>query len=491
MKLTILIPTEEYKANAGARIRYGRILHELEECGLTVALEDVSKFDPRKANCDLMLVSKCHDARSLVAAEILSQRGVRIGVDLFDDYFSQLADSPLARFRNWLRQMLERSDFAICSTVAMEQVIGAFSPSCPVHILSDPAPPVDQRRLSAILNSKRGEMCASGRARLAWFGVGDNPHFPVGLSDLSAFSGKLRWIASRGIAIHLSILTNARALDAARLALIADLPVGKVTVDEWSEEAEAELLRNAFAAFLPVNAQSFSAAKSLNRAVTALTAGCQVLTAGYPLYGKLAPLIYDKIDEFAEDVRRGQLRMRPDRLDTFAAKIEQLASAQREADALVSFLRSLDPKVRDGPSPIYLVNGVATNGTAHKMVQAVGGLSVATPFCGAPLSFDVVFENRPGRDVAMLVSDKALARLQPSIQRRATPYGSLAERNFWEVSAGGASDDGETPLANASLPLQLALYPSMMRSVLAALDEGFGPGAAIISENSPLPFIYA
>jgi hypothetical protein len=293
------------------------------------------------------------------------------------------------------------------------------------------------------------------------------------------------------MAIHLSILTNARALDAERLALIADLPVAKATVEEWSEDAEAELLRNAFAVFLPVNAQSFSAAKSLNRAVTALAAGCQVLTAGYPLYGTLAPLIYENVDDFAEDVRRGPMRMAHDRLVTFAAKIEEVASAQREADALVYFFRSLEPKVTDGPSPIYLVNGVATNGTAHKMVQAVGGLSVATPFCGAPLNFDVIFENRPGRGVAMLVSDKALARLDPSIQRRATSYGAVADRNFWEVSAGSPGKDGETPIADASLPLQLALYPSTTRSVLAALEEGFGPGAAIISENSPLPFMNA
>ncbi|HZU51293.1 MAG TPA: hypothetical protein VE968_05380, partial [Sphingomicrobium sp.] len=172
MKLTVLIPSEEYRNNAGARIRYGRIAPELERHGVRLTFEDISKFDARTVNCDLLLVSKCYDARSLVAAEILSRRGLRVGVDLFDDYFSQIGDSRMVRFRGWLRQMLARSDFALCSTLAMQKVIERYAPSVAVHVLNDPAPPIDEARLAAILREKRDEARASGRLKLAWFGVG-------------------------------------------------------------------------------------------------------------------------------------------------------------------------------------------------------------------------------------------------------------------------------------------------------------------------------
>src|SRR5579884_1028465 len=469
MKLTVLIPSEEYRNNAGARIRYGRIAPELERHGVRLTFEDISKFDARTVNCDLLLVSKCYDARSLVAAEILSRRGLRVGVDLFDDYFSQIGDSRMVRFRGWLRQMLARSDFALCSTLAMQKVIERYAPSVAVHVLNDPAPPIDEARLAAILREKRDEARASGRLKLAWFGVGDNPHFSVGLSDLSAFSG------------------------APRLAWITALPVTHISVEEWTEAAEAELLSKAFATFLPVNAQGFSSAKSLNRAVTALAAGCQVLSAGYPLYEALNPLIYQAADEFIHDMREQRMRLAPETIELLLRKVDQIASAQREAESLIDFFEKLksDAAPAERSPQIFLVNGVATNGTAHKMVQAVGGLSVATPFSTAPLNYDIVFHNRPGHGLAMLVSDKALSRLRPEMQRRAAPFGPLSGRNFWEVAGSQPIAEVDPRPKDVSLSLRLALYPQMMQSILAALEDGFGAGATIVSETSPLPFMNA
>ena len=93
MKLTVLIPSEEYKAYAGARIRYGRLLQELAPHGVTLALENIADFSPDDQSYDVLLISKCHDARALVAAAAACGAGKLVGLDLFDDYFSQEADS--------------------------------------------------------------------------------------------------------------------------------------------------------------------------------------------------------------------------------------------------------------------------------------------------------------------------------------------------------------------------------------------------------------
>lgn len=487
MKLSVLIPSEEYKGNAGARIRYGRITSHLADAGVSITLDDIAKFDARSADCDILLVSKCYDARSLLAAEIASRRGIRVGVDLFDDYFSQFEDSRLLRYRLWLRQMLARSDFSLCSTVSMRRRVAAYAPDCPVHVLNDPAPAIVEEQLSARLTEKLAETRADGRIRLAWFGIGDNPNFPVGISDIAAFAGNLREIETRGLPVELTILTNARALDARRLAMVADLPIGSVRVDEWSEAAEADLLDQSFACFLPVNAQSFSTAKSLNRAVTALTAGCQVLAAGYPLYQPLQSLIYAGPDDFISDLSTAQMRFSPSNMRSFRQAIEEFASRVTEADSLAAFLKRIPFKTAANDVPIHLIHGASTIALAHKSLEA-DGLSIATPFCRVPLGFDVVFENQLGGRLAMLVSDKALGKLKSDAREKAGPQRKIGDRNFWIIPV---SDDDGTSAASIgenSVSLELALYSSTVRSMLSILTSCFEPNETIISENSSLPF---
>lgn len=487
MKVVVLCPSKDYQKNAGSRIRYGRMAQCLSETGISLSLEEIGEFDPQRAQCDVLIISKCHDARALVIADIVFRRGIRVGVDLFDDYFSQNDDSRLGRFRLWLRQLVNICDFAICSTAAIAELVGQYRRDLPVHIINDPAPDIDFDRLATSLFRKAAAACSSGLIRLCWFGIGDNPHFPVGISDLSAFSAEIARLATHEFAVELSILTNPRALDASRLAMITDLPF-PANVEEWSEQRESELLRESLLCFLPVNAQPFSVAKSLNRAFTALTAGCQILSAGYPLYAALDPLIYRDADTFVADLKAGDLRFSPLTLDVLQSQAGNIASANREAGAFGEFLRKMDEtENRFGEAPVYLVHGYATNSGAHKMTQKAGGLSIASPFCTARLTFDVVFRVRPGGHLAMLLSDKALTRLLPEERATAEPCGEVEGRAFWEL-APPPPEDVESEWTNPSLSLQLALYPRVMRTIRNKLKESFGSGRVLVSESSPLPF---
>lgn len=483
--VTILVPSQEYMGNAGARIRYSRLSAGL---GLTVSLEDIAQFDATKGAYDVLIISKCHDARALLAAISARRRGARVGVDLFDDYFSQQADSRLCRFRRWLAQLLPLCDFALCSTQLMASVVGRYRNDIPVHVLNDPVVPIEYSQLSAALEEKMRDARVEGRWRIAWFGVGDNPHFPIGISDLAAFSDLLARLGTDGRAVELSILTNARALDADRLAMIARLPV-PTAIELWSEQAEADLLARSLACFLPVNAQRFSAAKSLNRALTSLAAGCQVISAGYPLYGALEPFVYRDIQNFIDDVRNADLRLASRSIDRFRRAIDEMASPERETERLADFLKEVPPPP---PAPeaetLFLVHGIATNGAAHKTVKAIGGLSVASPFCPTPLGFDIIFETRPGGDLAMLVSDKGLKRLREDVRGRAMIASEIGGRPFWEVRSDRPNLPAQPGWQERSLPLDLSLYPSVMQRIREELMTGFGQGCAIVSDNSPLPF---
>jgi hypothetical protein len=225
MKLSVLVPSIQYKSFAGARIRYGRLAPTLAQHGVELKLEDVGRFDPNTTSADAVLISKCHDARSLLVAAGLRDRGKRVGVDLFDDYFSQRSDSRLARYRSWLAQVVDMCDFAICSTPTIAEVLLAYRNGLPTHILNDPAPTDGDDRLARLLTKKIAEARDRERICVAWFGVGDNPYFSVGLSDLAAHGEVLRQLQRSGMAVELTVVSNARALTADGLSVISQLPI--------------------------------------------------------------------------------------------------------------------------------------------------------------------------------------------------------------------------------------------------------------------------
>lgn len=491
MKIAVLVPSEEYKSYAGARIRYGRLKAPLEALGIKLSLEDIASFSIDSADFDAMLISKCHDARALVAAAAAAGRGPLVGVDLFDDYFSQESDSRLTRYRNWLSQLLPFCQFATCSTPAMARIVKDYRGDLPVHVVNDPSSGADFDGLASQLSLKLIKAQSEQTLRLLWFGVGDNPHFDVGLKDLAAFGGVLRSLASSDKFVELNVLTNARALSAEGLALLDRLPV-KTTIEEWSEAREQALLAVAFACFLPVNAQPFSAAKSLNRAVTALTAGCQVISSGYPLYEPLSQLIYRDISSFLADFGRGRMKSSPDNVERFRTMMQALASAETEASSLAKFLESLPASDKDASTgPLILVHGQSTNGTAHKTVHAIGGYSVASPYCPTQLGFDVIFRGAPG-ELVMLVADKTVKSLVPAFRDRLKEEVRLSEKKYWRVyGSTRPSTRNSVPGDNwheAPLPFQLASYRHAIGQIRELIAQAFGPSRVILSETSPMPF---
>jgi hypothetical protein len=142
----------------------------------------------------------------------------------------------------------------------------------------------------------------------------------------------------------------------------------------------------------------------------------------------------------------------------------------------------------DCSAPLIVVHGAATIGAAHALAHAGGGLSVAAPFCSAPLEFDAVFEARAGGDPVLLVSRKALSRLRPEHRRAARPFGRIGRRKFWQVRGRRKKEEASFDWVEAALPLQLALYDSTIRSIFDQLDASFGPSRTILSETSALPF---
>ncbi|MCK0208526.1 hypothetical protein MWN33_10835 [Starkeya koreensis] len=496
MKILVVTPHAEYERRAGARIRYGRLREPLQRLGVELALQPVAGFaDADRLDADVYLLSKCHDPAALVLAQAARMRGRRVGIDLFDDYFSQMNDPRFAHLRAWLAAATRLADFVLCSTPAMCEIARLYAPHLPVHVLNDPFDRFDAAGLEARLAAKSARLRSSGRLQIAWFGIGDNPHFPVGLRDLAAFGDRLADLQGRGLDVHLRVLTNRSAATVDVLAGLRHLPV-PYTLHEWGEGEERALLDESYAAFLPVNAQPFSVAKSLNRAVTALCAGAQALSAGYPLYEPLAPFVYREAGELVDDARAGTARLRDASLADLAVRLDEIANPEREAQGLVGLIGSLSPGAGKAPDSrtsgeppcAALVHGLHTSELSHDLARRYGVLSVGTPFAPAG-DYDLTFQiNAAGNGLDLLVHRRVARLVAPAAGRlvRAGRRGYLREER---------DDTATTPgIALARLPLpsaQASAHRLLLSYIVAELDRLLPGVALIVTDAGPAPAMSA
>lgn len=489
MKICVVVPSEDQLATAGVRIRYQRIGAKLQAMGhsLKLALINDVQMKPKPA-FDAYLICKCYDTRAIMLAAGLRSQGVHVGADFFDDYYSHAGDSRFVHLRQWLREIAAHLTFSLTSTQLMREIVTALLPRIPCHTMNDPYSTFDGNKVVNSIESKLKRVRSNGVLNIGWFGIGDNPYFSVGLADLHAFGEALAGFTTAGLSPRLSILTNRRALTVERLEMLARLPVPH-RIEEWSEEAERQLINHSFVCFLPVNGQRFSAGKSLNRAVTALTGGAQVLSAGYPLYANFDDLIYSDSSSLVKDIRSGEPRLRRSTLPFLEQVMDRNANPGREARGLIEFLEAVPlPAPAAKPADFAVIHGRLSMATVHKFAQKSGHLSVAGPQHSAELNYDVKLTQHPE-------SGDAIVQLFASAVKRLKPEFAVLVKSF---TAANGKKYAYLPLAGESLsrfawkssPLIdfesvfLATYSENMaiiESILHALFEGM---TVVVSESA-------
>lgn len=395
MKISILVPSEGYLKTAGVRIRYERIRAPLKQLGCTleiVPIDDVPDVSARDSR--IYLFSKCQDARALVLATAAKRAGLLVGVDLFDDYFSQKNDSRFATQRLWLEAMAEQASFFLCSTPRMLDVGSTYFKPGAGHVLADPHEEFDAASLEEGLTAKIAKVKRERRIPILWFGIAGNPNFPVGLHDLAAFGDALRPLNANNYEANLTILTNTKGIDGRALERLRRIPVPFV-IREWSKESEDEALSRSLVTFLPVNFQQFSTAKSLNRGVSALVGGTQLLTAGYPLYESLGDYVYADAAHLIHDLENSNLKLSSETVRAFSEWINDHAAPAEEAQKLVNFLGTIEPPPieRDDGQQWAVLHGAKSAASISSFAQRAGWLSLASPLvpggmkCDAHLGF--------------------------------------------------------------------------------------------------------
>jgi len=488
MRLCIVTPSEEFAASAGVRIRYDRLQAAAGGMGHAIDIVPLGEFQSRgDFRHDAYVFAKTYSPVAPVLAWRMRQSGKRVGLDVFDDYFTQHDDARLLRYRQWFSAMQAAMDFYLCSTSSLARAIAPLTEGKPLCVIADPAPAIPSDELEQRLRQKQQHRDA-GELRVLWFGIGDNPYFPVGLRDLVNHGSALSDLSKSGRAIDLRILTNRRALNPEGLALLRRLPV-PYTIEEWTEEREADELTRADVAFLPVSAQPFSRVKSLNRAVTALVKGTQVLTAGFPLYAPLDPFIYRNAAGLAADFAAGALRLRPETCAPFLQALDHLANPVLGVESLFELLSSIramedvsPSKSQAFPPDVLVVHGARPDGRVHKLAPAFGGLTVKGPDCSENWNCNIRFDCT-GTAVRVFVEDSAADFVAPPFRDHLKPHGMIGNKSFFELMP-----DAQAPiidaaasrlLASPTLPNLAAAAPAL-RNQTAAILKALFPGAHLV-----------
>lgn len=488
MRICVTVPSEDHLATAGVRIRYQRIEPWLRAAGHELSLKVIDDVLPKsKAHFDVYVLCKCHDARSIILAAELKARGIHTGADFFDDYYSQEDDSRFVHFRTWLRTIRESLTFTLCSTGPMRDRLRRLVPELPCHIVNDPFDRVDSEDLARKVENKIERARRSNILNIGWFGIGDNPHFPVGLSDLTAFASGLGDFERFGFKPRLSIVTNQRALTPGRLEMLSRLPV-PYRLEEWTEDGERQLVAESDVCFLPVNAQPFSVVKSLNRAVTALTGGAQVLSAGYPLYGELGDFIYRNGQSIAEDFKAGRAKLCREALPEFLALMDRLANPDREASALIAFLSGLPSRPRpvDSMPFVAVIHGRYSTGAVHKYAQRLGHLSVPAAIATGDLNYDIRLLKGGGKgETTLQLSQNATARLKAHLKGKVTPIqppaGKLVAEMPLPEDLAANWDQKEAGPSNSDA-LFIAQYDKEIGQIEAIVQRHFDVTSVVVSE---------
>lgn len=490
--ICIVVASNEYMASAGVRIRYRRISNTIESYGWRIRFQVLDDVRPEGAlDDDAYLFSKCYEAKSFVLAARLRDAGKRVGIDFFDDYFSQTGDSRLISHRIWLRTMEPLVDFFLCSTPRMYEVASGYLPRADRHILQDPFDQCDPALIGQAVERRLDRIRATGCLDVGWFGVGDNPYFPVGLQDVVAFSDHLHQLGRTGLDVRLRIATNNRPLTASGLEMLRRLPV-RFELEEWSEAVERDLLADSAVTFIPVNAQRFSAAKSLNRAMSALSAGSQVLSAGYGLYERLGRFVYRDAGKLLADIENAEPALNARSALDLPKLFSETGSLERVTIELVSFLNGLSQRKARTPRNIMLVHGHRSSAGSHKVVQKLAGFSVEGPFFFAPnLNYDV----------RLVADDVRVTHLELNKRAHDVLEAEVRELTLQSVNALGKPTHlldlarlperyrcGDIPVDNrGDLSSAVAVYNVVMDGMVKTLTRLFENSVVFVSEiDTPL-----
>lgn len=233
-----------------------------------------------RGDYDCVVFQKCFHERDIELAERLRARGVKVILDLCDDYlYNPDGDPRLAERADRVRRMIATADLVTVSTPALASVV----PGRTVVVddgLEVPSLGVTGRLTRFRARHLRGRR---PRTRLVWFGSSgsDKPEF--GLIDLGRVMPALEEV-NRTRPVDLTVISDSRERFDEHVGGSA-LPSRFVP---WRARTFARTFVRHDICILPITPNPYTVCKTSNRLRTALGLGVPVVTSSIPSYEEFA-----------------------------------------------------------------------------------------------------------------------------------------------------------------------------------------------------------
>lgn len=295
MTRLIWVVEDSSPTNAGITIRIKPVIKRLRSQGIEVSLVTFKDIVGSLLNAsgDLAkgtyLFSKPHKYEYLACMLALQNLGYRVGIDIFDNYYSE--SDALREFgvQSIWKNILREADFCIFSTPYLLKYASSLRiDSKYMYVIGDPVYP-DWYDPLKIKTSTKWEQFFREQSHIdvIWFGIDSNPYFSAGISDIFCNISRLRefllypsWFFNKKITHKIYICTR----DTLRSRkLVTELYKIGINVEfvQWSNNVCTQLLEDSHAVFLPTNNNDFVLSKTHNRLVEALSHNCLVYVSPY------------------------------------------------------------------------------------------------------------------------------------------------------------------------------------------------------------------
>ena len=277
-------PSDDVGRTASSRLRCLHLVRYLRRVGYPV---EVFR-QPRVKGYQLVVLGKPYDGATCRLADALKRRGVRIVIDICDNYFYNPGGiAALASAEGCLRELIRFADAVVVSTEALREVILGAIPAVPqLMVIGDPVETVEELTGKSVSVQTSGQdaqrpphrsLALRGMTSLVWFGISGSDRAHCGMTDLLRIRPFLEAVAST-YPIALTVISNSYSKF---LSTIKPFPL-RTRYLPWRPKTFHRVLAEHDIAILPISPNPFTWCKSSNRLATALATGVAVVADYVP-----------------------------------------------------------------------------------------------------------------------------------------------------------------------------------------------------------------
>lgn len=463
------VVSEIDRNNAGYRVRTLPIVEEMKAYGRKPILIPIKEFSEKLPSmikdAKAVIVSKPSDTMSYLCIRHLASNGIKIVVDLFDNYFSW---SP-SLFQNdipwhWLR-ILKACSMVMVSTDCLAQTVRNLGVNNVVCV-GDLIPEIHGKKSRASIKKWEDKT----QINLLWFGINANPFFQAGLEDL------ISWVSVvESIQVSLGTFCQIRLTICTKLVREVDIVIAAyrnagidVAFVPWTESSCNELLEKAHVVLLPSNMTGFSLSKTHNRCSDALARNCLVLSSPNGPYQGIPGAVYFSPSGLCQIIKDQDVINIKHKIEESLAYLRDVYEPEASISKLMFRLLTSDKSqvspAQDNRDVKFLLLAVSSINVV-KMSRVMGYL--VCHFAGTPMTwtFDFMTESfdSVASSVTIALSEKGKAALQSKLSVISTHFDDDEQQNSWR-------QHGWTVTLDAGSN-KLVLVGEELRNTLARMRE--------------------